>query len=222
MSFGRLQSFLAVAAGILLSCFQLSAQYNDLCYAMAGDMESSSYVSSEKARTDGAVERYGKHFYSENVRLQEADLIALLEGTSYSYQDVVKYRRGFDAGKGLLIGSGIVTLSGSVVMMLSVVGIASATFALGEGKVDTSSGGYPGADDLPLEFQYLAKYDMLSKVGAAVFFTGLAGLIAGTTVFCVYKARLNKVENAINASPAQSVNLSFGTQMHGIGFALNF
>ena len=56
--------------------------------------------------------------------------------------------------------------------------------------------------------------------GLAMTGTGIAGLITGTTVYCVYKKRLNNMVDSCNS--ASHLNVSLGMQQHGVGLAVNF
>lgn len=204
-------SILAISACIILSCLQLSAQSND-------GSEGTIY---------NAVERSGKRFYQDGVLLGQKELESLLAPTPYTYQNIEKYRRGFDAGLGLLIGSGALEFAGGVMASIAitylameglVVGIANSLFVIPLLMT-------PGAQNVNIEHwpaEFTGIYLPLLNVSAYFIYAGLAGLIAGTTVICVYNARLNNVKRAINDSSLQRLNLAFGVQRHGIGFALNF
>lgn len=214
-----LPSFLALAAGIIFSCLELSAQSND---SLLVNVSAEAYLAGEDSLLYDAVERRGKNFYRADILLGQEDLEPLLSATPYTYQDVEKYCRGFSAGKGLLIGFGSLAGAGLVTAGVGVVGLMIEAVAAGVGTAFMvpvfAMAGDPEAGVVPFE----AKFAPVAGVGAVMFCTGVLGLVAGTTVFCVYKARLNKVERAINDSSSQRMNLSFGAQRHGIGFALNF
>ena len=65
------------------------------------------------------------------------------------------------------------------------------------------------------------KFHRLPAVaGLAMTGTGIAGLITGTTVYCVYKKRLNNMVDSCNS--ASHLNVSLGMQQHGVGLAVNF
>lgn len=217
----RIPSILAISACIILSCFHLSAQSNDSLQVNVDNSTTHVYNGSEGAIYN-AVERHGKNFYRNDILLEKGDLEPLLAATPYTYQDIEQYRHGFAVGKGLLIGFGSLAGVGLLTLGVGTVGLTIEATVAGMGSILLvpifAMAGDPEAGIVPFE----AKFDPVLGAGAIMLGAGVLGLVAGTTVFCVYKARLNKVENAINASPAQSVNLSFGTQMHGIGFALNF
>lgn len=226
LSSAILPSFLALAAGIIFSCFELSAQSNDSLQVNVDNSLTAAYNGSEGAIYN-AVERHGKNFYRADILLGQEDLEPLLAATPYTYHDLEKYRRGFAAGKGLLIGSGALAFAGSVMMTVAGVYLAMEGFAVGMTNslfaislFMIPSGAQVNIDHWPAEFT--GKYLPFFNVSTYVFYAGLAGLIAGTTVFCVYKARLNKVGRSINDSSLQRLNLSFGAQRHGVGFALNF
>lgn len=217
----RIPSILAISAGIILSCFQLSAQSNDSLQVNVDNYLTPAYDGSEGAIYN-VVERHGKNFYRNDILLEQKDLEPLLAATPYTYQDIEKYRHGFAVGKGLLIGFGSLAGVGLITAGVGIVGLTIEATVAGMGSMFLipifAMAGDAEAGIVPFE----AKFGPVVSAGAIMLGAGVLGLVAGTTVFCVYKARLNKVENAINASPAQIVNLSFGTQMHGIGFALNF
>lgn len=247
ISFGRLPSYLAVAAGIILSCFQLSARSIDLQQGLSVDQDDSLYCAQDDSlhvRTEaidslsaygpedqmyscedsiyGAVERHGKEFYQDGVLLGQKELESLLAPTPYTYQDMEKYLHGFGVGKGLLIGFGALAGAGLVTAAVGTIGLTVEAIAAGIGTVFMvpifAMAGDAEAGVVPFE----AKYAPVAGAGVVILCAGALGLVAGTTVFCVYKARLNKVVRAINDLSVQKPNLTFGTQRYGVGFALNF
>lgn len=221
LSSAILPSFLALAAGIIFSCFELSAQSNDSLQVNVDNSLTAAYNGSEGAIYN-AVERHGKNFYRADILLGQEDLEPLLAATPYTYHDLEKYRRGFAAGKGLLIGFGALAGAGLVTAGVGAIGLTIEAITAGVGTVFMvpifAMVGAPEAGVVPFE----AKFAPVANAGAVIFCAGALGLIAGTTVFCVYKARLNKVGRSINDSSLQRLNLSFGAQRHGVGFALNF
>lgn len=264
----RIPSILAISAGIILSCFQLPAQSNDLQSGLPGDQDDSLYCAQNDSlhlRTEAidslsanapadtdltaedpsdssdvhsygpedqmyscedsiysAVERSGKRFYQDGVLLGQKELESLLVPTPYTYQDIEKYSHGFAVGKGLLIGFGALAGVGGVTATIGAIGLAAELITAGLGTVIMfpifAIAGDAEAGVVPFEGRFLP----LANAGTIIFCAGALGLIAGTTVFCVYKARLNKVVRAINDSSLQRLNLSFGAQRYGVGFALNF
>ena len=196
----RIPSILAISACIILSCFHLSAQSNDSLQVNVDNSTTHVYNGSEGAIYN-AVERHGKNFYRNDILLEKGDLEPLLAATPYTYQDIEHYRHGFAVGKGLLIGFGSLAGVGLLTLGVAAVGLTIEATVAGMGSIFL----VPVVD-----------------AGAIMLGAGVLGLVAGTTVFCVYKARLNKVERAINDSSLQRMSLSFGAQRHGVGFALNF
>lgn len=216
-----LPSFLALAAGIIFSCLELSAQSNDSLQVNVDNSLSPADNGSEDAIYD-AVERRGKNFYRAGVLLVREEIEPLLSSTPYTYQDVEKYRRGFAAGKGLLIGFGSLAGVGMLTAGVGAVGLAMEAITAGVGTAFMvpifAIVGAPEAGVVPFE----ARFAPIANVGTVIFCAGALGLVVGTTVFCVYKARLNKVRRSINDTIFPDLNLSFGAQRYGVGFALNF
>ena len=71
-----------------------------------------------------------------------------------------------------------------------------------------------------LEVAMDSKFRGVAIAGLAMTGTGIAGLITGTTVYCVYKKRLNNMVDSCNS--ASHLNVSLGMQQHGVGLAVIF
>lgn len=195
---------LSFIVSMAISCMTAHAQYNDMSGA-------SSY--------GGLVERRGANFHVGEEQLGEEQLAGLLARTDFTAGQVRNYQKGFKAGKGLLIGFGSLTGAGLITAGVGVVGVVVEAIALGVGVVIVAP--IFAATGTSPDIQYKSKFQYVASAGLIATGVGILGLATGTTVYCVYKKRLNKVERALNARPAE-MQLSFGAQKHGVGFALNF
>ena len=168
---------------------------------------------------DWPVVRKGADFYANGEILTPEQLGSLLSYTDgITLSQVEQYQKGFRTGKGLLIGFGSLTGAGLLTLGVGAVGVFVVAIALGIGvslfaPLYAVSGDSPDAS-LNSGFIYVA-YAGLAAAGG-----GVLGLAAGTAVYCVYKKRLNRVADSVNAS--REVRLSFGVQKYGAGLALNF
>ncbi len=191
----RLVLILAFAAIAITNACQAAAQYND-------------------------VYRRGARLYSsDGTRLTPEQISAIFQSTDgLSYRDWVKNSRGFRAGKGLLIASGSLTGAGLVTLGVGAVGLAveGIAFGIGAGMVAPIAA---ATGETP-EITYDSKFRGVAIAGLVMSATGMAGLITGATVYCVYRKRLNGMVDTYNETAAAS--LSFGMQRNGVGLSLNF
>ena len=138
------------------------------------------------------IDIYGSKVYIDNYELDKYDAatcFSSLNGVDRS-QDYLRYRKGYKTGLGLTIGGA----------SLAVVGFG------------TSLAGF------------IASYGNMSAEAAdAVIVTGYFSAIAGTLCFlagiptvCVYKARLNRLEEKYNTS------LRLGASPGGLSMAISF
>ena len=165
------------------------------------------------------IERKGAYFYDGDERLCPEQLAGFLAHTDFTSAQVERYQKGFKAGKGLLIGFGSLTGAGLITAGVGLVGVAVEAVALGIGVAFTAP--LFVATGTSPDIQYESKFQYVAYAGLIAAGAGILGLATGTTVYCVYKKRLNKVENAINARCAD-VQVSFGAQKYGVGLAVNF
>ena len=188
--------FLAViAVMVLANALPAMAQYND-------------------------IYRKGAKLYSSDDVLLTAEQISAMMNSveGLSYETWVKNTKGFKAGKGLLIASGSLTGVGIVTLGIGAVGMMMDGIAVGIGITFVAPmAAFAGEE---LEFAMSSKFSGVAIAGLAMTGTGIAGLITGTTVYCVYKKRLNNMVDSCNS--ASHLNVSLGMQQHGVGLAVNF
>lgn len=188
--------FLAVAAVMVLAnALPAMAQYND-------------------------IYRKGAKLYSSDDVLLTAEQISALMNSvdGLSWESWVKDARGFKAGKGLLIASGSLTGVGIVTLGIGAVGMMIEGLAVGIGTVFFAPLASLSGEELEVAMD--SKFRGVAIAGLAMTGTGIAGLITGTTVYCVYKKRLNNMVDSCNS--ASHLNVSLGMQQHGVGLAVNF
>ena len=165
------------------------------------------------------VYRKGANLYSGDIRLTPEQVYSLLENVEgVTAADWDKARKGFNAGKGMLIGFGSLTGAGLLVTGVGVVGMMVEGVALGIGTAFVAPLAVVAGEDP--EITYNSKFRGVAIAGLCATGVGVLGIAAGTTVYCVYKKRMNNIADACNAVP--SASLSFGMQRHGVGLALNF
>ena len=188
--------FLAViAVMVLANALPAMAQYND-------------------------IYRKGAKLYSSDDVLLTAEQISAMMNSveGLSYETWVKNTKGFKAGKGLLIASGSLTGVGIVTLGIGAVGMMMEGIAVGIGITFVAPmAAFAGEE---LEFAMSSKFRGVAIAGLAMTGTGIAGLITGTTVYCVYKKRLNNMVDSCNS--ASHLNVSLGIQQYGVGLAVNF
>ena len=188
--------FLAViAVMILANALPSMAQYND-------------------------IYRKGVKLYSsDGIMLTSEQISAMMNSVEgLSYETWVKNTKGFKAGKGLLIASGSLTGVGIVTLGIGAVGLMIEGLAVGIGTVFFAPLASLSGEELEVAMD--SKFRGVAIAGLAMTGTGIAGLITGTTVYCVYKKRLNNMVDSCNS--ASHLNVSLGMQQHGVGLAVNF
>lgn len=188
--------FLAVAAVMVLAnALPSMAQYND-------------------------IYRKGVKLYSsDGIMLTSEQISAMMNSVEgLSYETWVKNTKGFKAGKGLLIASGSLTGVGIVTLGIGAVGMMIEGLAVGIGTVFFAPLASLSGEELEVAMD--SKFRGVAIAGLAMTGTGIAGLITGTTVYCVYKKRLNNMVDSCNS--ASHLNVSLGMQQHGVGLAVNF
>lgn len=188
--------FLAViAVMVLANALPAMAQYND-------------------------IYRKGAKLYSSDDVLLTAEQISAMMNSveGLSYETWVKNTKGFKAGKGLLIASGSLTGAGIVTLGIGAVGMMMEGIAVGIGVTFVAPLASLSGEELEVAMD--SKFRGVAIAGLAMTGTGIAGLITGTTVYCVYKKRLNNMVDSCNS--ASHLNVSLGMQQHGVGLAVNF
>ena len=166
------------------------------------------------------IHRRGTGYYSGTEKISDVQLSALLEqsGSGLTIEDVEKYRKGFKTGRGLLVGFGSLTGAGLLTLGIGTVGLMVEGVAVGIGTAFV--GPLAVFAGQGVDISYDSRFYGVAVAGVCATLTGIAGLVAGTTVLCIYKKRMNNVSDVCNSVPA--VSLSFGAQRYGTGLALNF
>ena len=166
------------------------------------------------------IYRKGAKLYSSDDVLLTAEQISAMMNSveGLSYETWVKNTKGFKAGKGLLIASGSLTGVGIVTLGIGAVGMMIEGLAVGIGTVFFAPLASLSGEELEVAMD--SKFRGVAIAGLAMTGTGIAGLITGTTVYCVYKKRLNNMVDSCNS--ASHLNVSLGMQQHGVGLAVNF
>lgn len=166
------------------------------------------------------IYRKGAKLYSSDDVLLTAEQISAMMNSveGLSYETWVKNTKGFKAGKGLLIASGSLTGVGIVTLGIGAVGMMIEGLAVGIGTVFFAPLASLSGEELEVAMD--SKFRRVAIAGLAMTGTGIAGLITGTTVYCVYKKRLNNMVDSCNS--ASHLNVSLGMQQHGVGLAVIF
>lgn len=188
---------------LVFSCMSAHAQYKDMPLTSGGKQ----------------IERKGAYFYDGDERLCPEQLAGFLAHTDFTSAQVEKYQKGFTAGKGLLIGFGSLTGAGLITAGIGVAGVMVEAIAVGVGTAFLAP--LFAVSESSLDMQFESKFIYVTYAGLAAAGVGILGLAAGTTVYCVYKKRLNRVKDALNSRPVD-IQVSVGAQKHGVGLAVNF
>ena len=160
-----------------------------------------------------------KLYTSDNAMLTPGQICALMNSVDgLSYENRVKDARGYKTGKGLLIASGALAGAGILTLGIGAVGMMVEGVAVGIGITFFAPMAALVGEEL--EFAMSSKFRGVAIAGLAMAGTGIIGLAAGTTVYCVYKKKLNETVSACNN--ASHLNVSLGMQQHGAGLAVNF
>ena len=165
--------------------------------------------------------RKGTSLYSGTEKLTTGQMQALFDSTggAVTYDAWRSASRGFNAGKGLLISFGALTGAGLLTTGIGAVGLMVEGIAVGIGTAMFAPLAAASGNDLGLD--YNSKFAGVAVAGVCMVGAGLACMIAGTTVYCIYKKKLNRMTAVCNDSVSE-VQLSFGMKDHGIGFSLEF
>lgn len=151
----------------------------------------------------------GCRVYADGVRLNKHDAalyFADMNGVDRS-KDYLRYRRAYNAGVGLTVTGSIIAGAGcGLTVVGGVVAFVVLPFAmLGEDE------------SVPAELL------IVPKIGGYTTLAGVAFLAAGIPTLCVYKSRIKGMVSDYNsAAKSPKVQLSFGGQPSGLGFALKF
>lgn len=165
--------------------------------------------------------RKGTSLYSGTEKLTTGQMQALFDSTggAVTYDAWRSASRGFNAGKGLLISFGALTGAGLLTTGIGAVGLMVEGVAVGIGTAMFAPLAVASGNDLGLD--YNSKFAGVAVAGVCMVGAGLACMIAGTTVYCIYKKKLNDMTETCGRY-VSSVSLSFGPQKYGTGFALTF
>ncbi len=165
--------------------------------------------------------RKGTSLYSGTEKLTTGQMQALFDSTggAVTYDAWRSASRGFNAGKGLLISFGALTGAGLLTTGIGAVGLMVEGVAVGIGTAMFAPLAVASGNDLGLDYD--SKFAGVAVAGVCMVGAGLACMIAGTTVYCIYKKKLNDMTETCGRY-VSSVSLSFGPQKYGTGFALTF
>lgn len=164
---------------------------------------SAQYVDTEKM-----IDIKGSRLFIDGEKLSKEEAYAFFQdmnGMDRS-QDYIRYRKGYKAGLGMIIGGGSLTLAGGLTLLGGAVSamVIGVPFAI-SGK------------DMP------KGVDIAITAGGVSVLAGTAVMLAGVPTICVYKKRLKGLEEEYNSGlQSQDVELTFGSQPYGVGFALRF
>lgn len=156
----------------------------------------------------------GCRIYAGAERLNKREAAAYfadMNGTDKS-ADYLRYRRAYHAGVGLTVTGSVVVGTG---LGLTVVGGIVALVTLPFAALG-------GESTMPDELF------VVPKIGAYTTLAGVVFWAAGIPTLCVYKKRIRTLVSDYNAqssmqqSSPSKVELSFGGQPSGLGFALKF
>lgn len=189
---------------ILLSC--LAAMNASAQYAMNADTYvyldgSRVYAGWEKIDNDDFV-RYLSDRYGADV------------GDAWN-----RCRNGYRTGLGLTIAGGSCMVLGSTAAVLG--GLAAFGTVLYFPLIGTI-GSMAGGDPNEMLDTMLTGPALVAGIGGYVALGGLAMLASGIPVMCVCKKRMTDHFNSYGSGIVNEINLTFGSQPNGIGFALNF
>lgn len=191
-----MKRLLSVCVGMIM-CLPIFAQYAlDTTY-----MSDPLLLKSKGCRIYAGAERLDKN--------EAAAYFSHLNGMDRG-ADYLRYRRVYNAGIGLTVAGSVITAAGFGLTMVG--GLAA--------FVTMPFVAIGGGTDMPDELL------VFPRIGTYAMISGVAFLGAGVPLICVYKKRIRTLVSDYNsmasASPASTVELSFGSQPSGIGFALRF
>ena len=130
-----------------------------------------------------------------------------------------RYRNGYRIGLGLTIAGGSCMVLGGTAAVIG--GLAALGTVMYFPLIGTI-GSMAGSDPNDMLDTMLEGPALLADIGGLVALGGLAMLASGIPVMCVYKNRMTDHFNTYGSGILNEVNLTFGAQSRGIGFALNF
>ena len=174
------------------------------------------------AQTHTPVEIKGSRVFMEGKRLTKSEAVSLFSdfhGADRS-SEYLRYRSAYKTGLGLTVGGSVLTLGGGFTFVtgVAVVVAGGITLPLFAG-VDVIAG-----TDTSSEYssEIFGKANTILNVGLFATLGGVAMLASGIPTMCVYNSRLNHMEEDYNKADVTPVEVTFGPQRHGIGFALRF
>lgn len=149
------------------------------------------------------------------ARTQMEELLGDIGGES-RYDEWMNGARLYRTGKGLLIGFGTLTGISILVCGCTIVYVMADVVAQGIATALTFGQYLPEGVDRGAE--------LTAAVSCYAALAGIAGLAAGTAVFCTGKSKMNGIIRDYNTlyPPRGNFDLTFGIQRNGVGFALNF
>lgn len=142
------------------------------------------------------IDIYGSKVYIDDYELDKYNAAACfssLGGVDRS-ADYLRYRAGYKTGLGLTIGGASLAVVG---FGTAVTGYLAAYYKSNDGK------------DYSVE-------DTVGAIGVVSVVAGAACVLAGIPTICVYKARLNRLEDDYNTS------LRIGASPGGLSMAISF
>jgi len=174
------------------------------------------------AQTHTPVEIKGSRVFMEGKRLTKSEAVSLFSdfhGADRS-SEYLRYRSAYKTGLGLTVGGAVLTLGGGFTFLTGnivaiVGGITLPIFAIvyaGAGTDTTSE----------YSSEVFGKANTILNVGLFATLGGVAMLASGIPTLCVYNSRLNHMEEDYNKAYLIPIEVTFGPQRHGFGFALRF
>ena len=174
------------------------------------------------AQTYTPVEIKGSRVFMEGKRLTKSEAVSLFSdfhGADRS-SEYLRYRSAYKTGLGLTVGGSVLTLGGGFTFVtgVAVVVAGGITIPLFAG-VDVIAG-----TDTSSEYssEIFGKANTILNVGLFATLGGVAMLVSGIPTLCVYNSRLNHIEEDYNKAYLIPIEVTFGPQRHGFGFALRF
>lgn len=174
------------------------------------------------AQTHTPVEIKGSRVFMEGKRLTKSEAVSLFSdfhGADRS-SEYLRYRSAYKTGLGLTVGGSVLTLGGGFTFVtgVAVVVAGGITLPLFAG-VDVIAG-----TDTSSEYssEIFGKANTILNVGLFATLGGIAMLASGIPTMCVYNSRLNHMEEDYNKAYLIPIEVTFGPQRHGFGFALRF
>ena len=189
---------------ILLSC--LMASTASAQYAMNSD----TYVYLDGSRVFAGWEKIDNDYFVHYL----SDRYGEDAGDAWN-----RYRNGYRTGLGLTIAGGSCMVLGGTAAVIG--GLAALGTVMYFPLIGTI-GSMAGSDPNDMLDTMLEGPALLADIGGVVALGGLAMLVSGIPVMCVYKNRMTDHFNTYGSGIVNEVNLTFGPQSRGIGFALNF